>query len=65
MKREELLVIIHTAAEESLSSCDAKKNPLVAWTSFIDCLDAIGRRMIGDKLEARGRNRYTGREEMP
>jgi hypothetical protein len=63
MKRVELLGIIHTAAEESLSSCDAGENPLIAWTGFIDRLDAIGRRSIGDKLETDGRNRYTGREE--
>ena len=63
MKRVELLGIIHTAAEESLSSCGNEENPLSAWTRFIDRLDALGRRLIGDKLEEQGRNRYTGRKE--
>lgn len=63
MKRVELLGIIHTAAEESLSTCSTEKNPLSAWARFIDRLDAIGRRMIGDKLAEQGRNRYTGMEE--
>ena len=63
MKRAELLGIINTAAEESLSACSSGGNPLTAWARFIDRLDAIGRRLIGDRLEAQGRNRYTGREE--
>ena len=60
MKRAELLGIIHTSAEESLSSCDAGENPVEAWAHFEDKLSASGRRMIGDKLEAQGRNRFTG-----
>lgn len=63
MRRAELLEIIHTAAEESLSSCDAGGNPIEAWAHFEDKLSVIGRRMIGDKLGEEGRNRYTGRKE--
>ena len=36
------------------------ENPLVAWQNFINILETDGRRAIGDKLEASGRNRYTG-----
>ena len=62
MKRADLDGIIQTAAEESLSLCSAGENPLIAWTGFIDRLDIAGRRLIGDKLAAEGRSRYTGRE---
>ena len=60
VKRTELLGIIHTAAEESLSFCDAGGNPVEAWAHFEDKLSAIGRRMIGEKIEAEGRDRFTG-----
>lgn len=36
------------------------KNPLEAWTYFIDTVDGRVRRRIGDMLERQGRNRYTG-----
>ncbi len=62
MKKADLIEIIHSAVDESFSSRGVGKNPLIAWTGFIDRLDAAGRRLIGDKLEAEGRNRYTGRE---
>ena len=59
MKKAELAGYIDAAVDESLAGCETK-NPLEAWTRFIDRLDAIGRQNIGDALEQRGRNRYTG-----
>ncbi len=37
------------------------ENPLEAWSVYIMRADALLRRRLGDKLEAEGKNRYTGR----
>ncbi|HHY53137.1 MAG TPA: hypothetical protein GX499_07830 [Clostridiales bacterium] len=37
----------------------AYENMVEAWTAFIDRVDAIGRRRIGDHLEAHGYDRFT------
>lgn len=59
MKKAELLQHISEVAEITLSECQSD-NPLEAWTMFIDRLDLRVRRRIGDELESKGKNRYTG-----
>ncbi len=59
MKRSELQEIINIAVEKALKACD-EDNPIVAWSLFISALDYAGRRIIGDRLEGQGKNRYTG-----
>ncbi len=39
----------------------AYENMVEAWTAFIDRVDTIGRRRIGDHLEAHGYDRYLGK----
>lgn len=56
MKRSELHRLVDDAIERAMWD----ENPLVAWQNFINILETDGRRSIGDKLEASGRNRYTG-----
>ncbi len=41
----------------------ASKNKLSAWTGFVDLLDGLVRRQIGEELTAQGKNRYTGEED--
>lgn len=60
MKKEELAGIIEAAEDSALAGCQ-NKNPLEAWTRFIDRLDAMGRRKIGHELQAAGHNRITGK----
>ena len=36
------------------------RNPIMAWSCFIDVLDGRVRRRIGDMLEQEGKNRFTG-----
>jgi len=36
------------------------ENPLEAWSNYIMSVDSLLRRRLGDKLEAEGKNRYTG-----
>lgn len=59
MKRSELQEIINSAVEKALKACD-EDNPIAAWSLFISVLDYTGRRIIGDRLEEQGKNRYTG-----
>lgn len=56
MKRSEL----HRLVDESIERAMWDENPLIAWQNFINILEMDGRRAIGEKLEASGRNRYTG-----
>ena len=56
MKRSEL----HRLVDDAIDRAMWDENPLVAWQNFINILETDGRRAIGDKLEASGRNRYTG-----
>ena len=56
MKRSEL----HRLVDEAIERAMWDENPLIAWQNFINILEMDGRRAIGDKLEASGRNRYTG-----
>lgn len=56
MKRAEL----HRLVDEAIERARWDENPLAAWQNFINALEMDGRRAIGDKLEASGRNRYTG-----
>ena len=62
MKRVELHGLLIAIADECLTDCGSE-NPIESWTRFIDRLDAMGRRHIGDTLEKSGRNRYTGKEK--
>jgi len=39
-------------------------NPLESWVLFLDRLDCLMRRRIGDMLARQGRSRHTG-EELP
>lgn len=41
-------------------SASASDNPLIAWASYHDAVDADVRRRIGDMLAAQGKNRWTG-----
>lgn len=41
-------------------SASASDNPLIAWASYHDAVDADVRRRIGDMLAAHGKNRWTG-----
>lgn len=59
MKRSELQEIINSAVEKALKACD-EDNPIAAWSLFISALDYAGRKIIGDRLEEQGKNRYTG-----
>jgi hypothetical protein len=59
MTKPQLMEYINSAVDECLTGCDSG-NPLESWTRFIDRLDAMGRRHIGDALERSGKNRYTG-----
>lgn len=62
MKRLELQEIINSAVEKALKACD-EDNPVAAWSLFISALDYAGRRIIGDRLEEQGKNRYTGESQ--
>lgn len=63
MKKEKLLECVTLAFNECFSGKETgNKNQLESWTGFIDRLDSIGRRHIGDALEASGKSRYTGKE---
>jgi hypothetical protein len=62
MTKVELQEYINTAADQCLADCKTE-NPLESWTRFIDRLDGIVRRRIGDALEQSGKNRYTGRKK--
>lgn len=62
MKKTELMSIINSAADQALENCESK-NPLEAWSMFMDHLDVCARRRIGENLERYGRNRYTGEIE--
>ncbi len=59
MKRAELEEMIKASMDEALKTCK-EDNPIAAWSLFIASLDCAGRRRIGDRLEAAGKNRYTG-----
>ena len=39
-------------------------NPLEAWTEYINRLDIMVRKQIGDMLAANGKNRYTGEPDI-
>lgn len=57
---------VHRIVDEALDKTKHRtsyENPLEAWSMFTDEIDRIGRRMIGDKLEAEGKNRYTGKDD--
>lgn len=57
---------VHKIVDEALGRTKrrtAYANPLEAWSMFTDEVDRIGRRMIGDKLESEGKNRYTGKDD--
>ncbi len=56
MKKDEL----HCLVDEAIKRAAWDENPIIAWQNFICVLEYAGRRVIGDKLEASGRNRYTG-----
>ena len=40
------------------------KNPIEAWSVYIDTVDTTVRKQIGDMLEKQGKNRYTGLGEI-
>lgn len=57
---------VHKIVDEALKKTKRRTsyvNSLEAWSMFTDEVDRIGRRMIGDKLESEGKNRYTGKED--
>lgn len=57
---------VHKIVDEALEKTKRRtsyENPLEAWSMFTDEIDRIGRRMIGDKLESEGKNRYTGKDD--
>lgn len=62
MKKAELIEMVAEAFDYSQRTAKTD-NPLERWTRFMNKLDAIGRRRIGDQLEAAGRNRFTGEIE--
>ena len=62
MTHKEVYKIVDEALEKTKRRT-SYVNPLEAWSMFTDEVDRIGRRMIGDKLESEGKNRYTGKED--
>ena len=60
MKKEELLEMASEEMDTALRLCKSD-NLLEAWTLFIQNLDCLMRRRIGDRLEQQGKNRYTGK----
>lgn|GEM_PF-1231856 len=44
----------------NFNECREYENPIEAWSNYIMTVDALLRRRLGDKLEAEGKNRYTG-----
>lgn len=50
--------LYYVVTPENESKC--YDNPLMAWSDYINQLDAAVRRSIGKMLESAGLNRYTG-----
>ena len=63
MKKSELKEIADESMERAIESAQSK-NPLEAWTKFIDILDLAGRKLIGEQLRKSKRNQYTGEERI-
>ncbi|WP_207641707.1 hypothetical protein [Anaeromassilibacillus senegalensis] len=59
MTRAELISILNTTLDATLRDCK-EDNPIVFWTFFMNHFDGTVRRKIGDDLERKGKNRYTG-----
>ena len=54
-------IVFEPVGTGALVDGQAYDNMVEAWTIFINRVDAIGRRRIGNYLESQGYGRYTGK----